>query len=505
MSRAVPSTASSRARATLLAVAVGAACLWVFDLGVLRAGAPDPLDDTWEYGVVARHLLAGEGFRTRVIHPPLWTLRDARQSVPVLVHGPVVPVLEAPLVAAGGERALDRIAWLAAAIALATALLIARIGARQIDASAGAVAALAFTLAPATVRSVHHDLSLLLGAMLLALSLDLTWRPHPRALAAGFVIGLAALVRPEMLLAIPILALAVRRGGMRLLAVALVVLAPWVWHTERAVGMPFFNLSSYLAIGYWGPRPGLTVLRDFTLAPARWSRALIDALPTLPPKWSDFLPHALKRALLIPSGATGWLTVFGAASAWLTRSTRRDAVTALLLASIPILVMTLALYDTRYLVPFLPLWSLAAARGLRALTSRMPDWAHTGRLEIGAIALLMLPSTIPTVSEATRDSRRLEGRLVSERAALHALAADRDRVMFSDTPDFVAWSTGRPVVWMTEDEYRRLPGPGADSSGTRDRPVRGSGNETWFHPSSGSSGTLLWPRIEAPGVRATPA
>ena len=32
---------------------------WLLDLIVLRAGVPAPLDDTWEYGVAARHLLAG--------------------------------------------------------------------------------------------------------------------------------------------------------------------------------------------------------------------------------------------------------------------------------------------------------------------------------------------------------------------------------------------------------------------------------------------------------------
>ena len=36
MSRAVPSTVSSRARASLLAVAVGVACFWILDLGILR-------------------------------------------------------------------------------------------------------------------------------------------------------------------------------------------------------------------------------------------------------------------------------------------------------------------------------------------------------------------------------------------------------------------------------------------------------------------------------------
>src|SRR5258708_14468255 len=83
-----------------------AAAFWLFDLVVLRAGVPDPLDDTWEYGVVARALLAGRGFVTGVIHPPLWSLRDAHGAVPVLVHAPRLPLLLAPLLRAFGPGRL---------------------------------------------------------------------------------------------------------------------------------------------------------------------------------------------------------------------------------------------------------------------------------------------------------------------------------------------------------------------------------------------------------------
>src|SRR5262249_51386441 len=116
-------------RRWLFSALVFAALFWSFDLAVLRAGVPDPLDDTWEYGVAARHLLDGAGFRTRVIHPPLLELINEQSSVPVLVHGPLLPVLCAPLVAATGG--IDGVAWLAALFALAAAWLTFRIGARR--------------------------------------------------------------------------------------------------------------------------------------------------------------------------------------------------------------------------------------------------------------------------------------------------------------------------------------------------------------------------------------
>ena len=119
------------ARIWLLAVAVLVGLFWALDLAWLHGGAPDPLDDTWEYGVAARHLLLGHGFRTSVIHPPLWGLRDAALTVPLLVHGPLLPLLFAPALALLGAGALDQVAWFAALFALLTALLLCRLGTRH--------------------------------------------------------------------------------------------------------------------------------------------------------------------------------------------------------------------------------------------------------------------------------------------------------------------------------------------------------------------------------------
>ena len=163
---------------------------------------PDPLDDTWEYGVAARHLLSGDGFRTSVIHPPLWGLRDAALTVPVLVHGPLLPLLFAPALALLGAGALDQVAWLAALFALLTALLLCRLGTRHFGPAVGAAAALLFTLAPLTLRAVHHDVSVVAGAFLLLLAFDLLARERPRHTAAALVLGLGMLVRPEMALAL---------------------------------------------------------------------------------------------------------------------------------------------------------------------------------------------------------------------------------------------------------------------------------------------------------------
>lgn len=69
----------SRRTPWLAAAACLAAAFWIFDLAVLRAGVPHPLDDLWEYALVARHLLADGRWHTSLIYPPLWPLRDPRR------------------------------------------------------------------------------------------------------------------------------------------------------------------------------------------------------------------------------------------------------------------------------------------------------------------------------------------------------------------------------------------------------------------------------------------
>ena len=459
--------------ATLAAIAL----YWFSDLVVLRAGVPDPLDDTWEYGVAARQLLAGHGFRTGVIHPPLWMLRDTANTVPVLIHGPLAPLIVAPLLRVLGDRVIDHFAWVSAAFALLAAVALYHMAARRFGPDVGAGAALLFTLAPGTLRAVNHDPSLLLGAALLVLALNLASGGTGSAARAGIALGLAALARPEMLSALPaVLLLARGRGRLAALLACVACLAPWWVHNLRACGAPWFNLSSYLLIGYWGARPGLSVIRDFDMTPARWPSTLAGSLPIVLEKARDFFPHALKRALLTPTGATGWLAAIGALMA-----PRRRALVALLLAAIPIGIMTLAVYDDRYLTPFLPLWSLAAALGGRKLASFLPAWGRGPRTWITLLILMALPTSLPTLRDAAREARTFEVRLAFERAALAARPAPRSNLMFSDTPDFVAFTTGRPTVWLTRAEYARLALRGTPGADTPERPARGDSLETWFH------------------------
>ncbi|HYM82195.1 MAG TPA: glycosyltransferase family 39 protein [Candidatus Limnocylindria bacterium] len=456
---------SSRARISpwLLCAVVFAAAYWMFDLAGLRAGVPAPLDDTWEDGIIARLLWRGEWLRSHMLYPPLWGLIDpATWTIPVLVHGPLLPLLLAVPLQVLGDPALDHVAWLAAAFALLTSVVLFRLAARHFGDAVGAAAAGLFTVSPVVLEAVHHSLSVVLGAFLVTSVLNLVARERPRGALAGACAGLAYLVRPEMLVALPVVLLLMRstRSGerRRFLIVFLLCGSWWWWHHARAIGHPLFNLTSYTLIGYWGDRPEASVMRDFALTPDRWPAELARQLPNLWRKWLEFFPHAAKKALEIPTGTTGWMAVIGLVTCLRDANTRRLAACALALGAIPIAAMTLTVYQRLYLVPFAPLWALGAALGARALFARLPDWAHRPRAWIGALALAALPSTGPALATATAQARLLERWIAQDRAQLAALAArgDSPRPMFSDTPDFVAWTTGRPTFWVTRAEFVRL-------------------------------------------------
>ncbi|MFN8586269.1 MAG: hypothetical protein U0704_00570 [Candidatus Eisenbacteria bacterium] len=495
---------SARSREAFTATMVFVVVFWLVDLFVLRAGAPDPLDDSWEYLSVARALLEGHGFRTPVIHPPLWSLRDAALTVPVLVHGPLLPVLLAPFVALFGESAAHAIPLLAALFATLAAAVTQRLGARTMGSAVGSAGAVLFTLSPLVIRAVHHDIALTFGALALVTAMDRLLRTRPHAIRAGLALGLGLLARPEYLLAAPVLALFAPRARVRFLAAFAACGLPWWWHGVANAGSPFFNLSSYLLIGYWGERPGIAVMRDFALPPRAWPQALREALPHLPPKWLDFFPHALKCAIQSPSAATGWLAPIGALAATQESRARSLAAGAALLALIPLATMTVTLYDPRYLTPFLACAALFAARGASEMVGFLPRWAHRPRTWVTLLMMLAVPGAGMALHDAWREGALARTRWHAERAGLavrFAEAHPRPRLVFTDPPDFVAWTTRRAALWMSAEEYAALPLADSTGAAPHDRPARSPNDVVWFHAAEGRGGVLL---VDAPGRAATP-
>jgi hypothetical protein len=507
-----PSASTPRRVGAWLLLALAA--VWIVDLALAHGGVPDLLDDTWEYAVSARHLLAGDGFVTSVIHPPLWTLRDTAMHVPLLIHGPLLPALFAGLIASFGPGIVDHTAWLAAGFAVLAGGLTYRLGKRLAGGAVGVAAALLYTLSPRTIEAVHHDVAIAAGAALFAASLAaivdrqagmrLSTR---RAGAAGALLGLGYLVRPEFLFVAPLLALAAGRRAWATFGAFALVALPWWVHHAVTVGSPFFNLSAYMMIGYRPAAPGLSVLRDFDIAPRDWPWALRQALPALPDKWMETAPHAFKRALFVPGAGTGLLAALGGLAALRSARLRRIAAWSAAVALLPVAIMTLTLYDERYLGPFVSLWAIAAAFGAATLAERLPDWMRAPRVWTSLLLLIALPSAAGPWRAAAEGAAAARATLEAERRALEPLTAagaESPRLMFSDTPDFTAWTTRRPVVWLTREDYEALPDcrppagvqppqPAAggalpaelkesDAPTMRMLPCRGEASDTRFHP-----------------------
>jgi hypothetical protein len=364
---------------------------------------------------------------------------------------------------------------------------------------------------------VHHSGSVVLGACLLSFTLDLVLRDRPRPVLAGALLGLALLVRPETMIAALVLALTLVRAqrslgpALRLLGAFAVVASPWWIHHARITGSPFFNLTSYTLMGFWGARPDVSVMQDFLLPPRRFAYAFHAALPQLPAKWLAFFPHAAKNVLFTPSGGTGWLAPIGLVSALFVSGPGRDerrrlAACALALVLVPVASMTLTSHQRLYLLPVAPLLALGAAVGAERLARLLPAWAHRPRAWIGLLVLLLAPSSLPALRGAAADARVLERRMIEERAGLERAfpdaAAGVPRMIFSDTPDFTAWTTGRPTAWISRAEFERLYGPDGEAAEIGLPPARAVAG--WFHedfrdptspgrrtiaPSTGSIGT----------------
>ena len=474
----------------LLAVASFVAVYWIADLAVLRAGPPHPLDDIWEDGVAARQLLAGRGFRTTMIYPPLWGLRDpATLTVPLLVHGPLLPLALALPLRLAGPGLLDHLAWVAAVLASITAYQVFRLAARWFGESVGAAAALLLTVSPILLDAVHHSLSVVVGGNLLLLAVDLAVREAPRPLLAGFSLGLGYWVRPELLLAAPILAgLAGLRGTSRAARLALGFAAPagaWWWHQWAVSGMPLFNLSSYTLLGSTNAHPGHSVMRDFDLPSDRWPAALHAELPGLWRKWVAFSPRAARHAATALGATLGWLAPVGAWAMLRTRERRGPAMAGTLIALIPVATMTLALPVKLYLVPCLGLYAVAAARGAEWLLAQRGLLPGDPRRWVAALGLVAALSSVPALLRVAREGRLAATLLAAERSGLESAAAEAKgpRLMFSDRPDFVAWTTGRATLWMEREEYQRLypPDGAADTLRRYGLPAGRDPAATWFH------------------------
>ena len=216
---------------------------------------------------------------------------------------------------------------------------------------------------------------------------------------------------------------------------------------------------------------------DFGIPPSRWPATLWETFPSLPGKWLHMAPRAIKHMVMAPGPGLGLVAAFGLLNVWSARATRRLGLAAFGAALVPFVVCTTTESSERYVAVFLPLWAAGTAWGAAALGEGL----GLSRWSAAALLIVMLPFTARAWMVEARQAAALRDWLAHERVALASRAtyAERGRLLFSDTPDFAAWTTRRPAVALTVEGYRALP---AVAQAGATMPLRsGDPLDEWFH------------------------
>jgi hypothetical protein len=248
---------------------------------------------TYEHGEIAENLLAGRGFSVTFLG----------QSGPTSQQAPLYPALLAGLYrcfGVGSDRAILAMQLLQSAagtgLVLAVVWLAWSILPRQ--RAIGWIGGMGAAVYPTHVYMVTHIQVAVWAALVLAILVAVVestrWRHSlSRAVLAGILAGVLLLLDPILILALPILALALWQADrlpignrqslgppLAFLFVAALVTAPWLWRNYRVHGEFVFVKSTF---GYalwqgnnpvsWGtdkvPKPSAEALRqdhDGTLA-----------------------------------------------------------------------------------------------------------------------------------------------------------------------------------------------------------------------------------------------
>jgi len=443
-----------------------------------------PAGDLFTHLSVARHLVRGEGFRTDIAYPLSFAWEFARELPQPLVHRApgFAMVLAAPYVAAGGdpERTLDTVRRLQLAVLAGIAWLGATAWLRR--ARPGAALAWLVLLGTSPLLAFAVDWGHVeLGAGLLLLGLWLRHRdvPRPPGATGGLLLGVLALLRPELVV-LPVLwwLLAVR--GLRMpwrdlippILVFLAVTVPWAVRNVDLTGDPFFSVQSraehvkdtrtfpgygvYLQLE---PQPLAGTLRE---NPVPVLRKTARGLRFFWREWRGLAPWPVTGIILV------------CALVWVSLRLRRWSLappddlelgpTGLAGASLVLLAALYAVFDhsLRHLGVLLPilLWegaglvNLLAARidpRRRRRDNALP-WERAVIAAALSALLVVLVDARPTGWDRALDEARRSGPAVA--AETERLRIATDDVLFT-TSAAAPWFADRAAVWDPGDEAVR--------------------------------------------------
>jgi hypothetical protein len=396
-------------------------------------GAPGwssfPLDDSWIHLHFARNLAEGHGFSYNPGVPvagstaPLWTLVLAL-TFSVLGSSP------------GWAKALG------IAATVGTALMTRRLvwlwmESRALALAGGVLAAIAGPLVWGALSGMEVSLAAFLVTSCLVA------HASGRDGWAALLVGLAVLARPECLLLVPLLWLAVpislRRTAIFAAAVGVVV-GPWVVFNLATAGTPLpATASAKIEGGLIGFLSGARESLASTLLSRPWQ---------FEQEWLGWL---WSIDVLLPP-----LVVIGLWALWRTRG-RAAAVPAAVLVLHPIGMALLAPYrgpgfqEGRYSIHLLPLAIAAALAGVRALSRCVPasgqgKWQRGARAALAGALVLAAVWALPAA--ATRYAWAVENIDAMQVRLGHWVAAntpDRARLALNDV-GAIAYVSRREVV-----------------------------------------------------------
>lgn len=426
--------------------------------------------DAANYGIVARSLLAGQGFTENVVpfHPGTF---ESVRHVPEL-HGLLRPFVLAPLFAAFGESpAVLRLPPLAFA---ALSGVVVFLWGRRLFGDAGALLGCVLTVTNVSLAyfgmlaTDDAGFAFFLVATLAAVDRALDSRSGRDFLAAGVLAALALLEKPEgLLLAAVLAAVPFFPPRPRLRAVALL----WAPYAAALALYLVRNLVAYGSLGFrFGPLGWILRAQGYEGMMQRFERApgLWETLTRLGPERVTALVGDGLRDLavavvpgppwLLPNpfftlATPAFLPALGLLGAVLLarRYGGPAALTGLTLAAATLLLGVLWHVELRFLAFLVPLTALWTGGLWAAVAHRLAGRSRSraGRLVALALAVAIAVPGVWAFARAQRDIRRLPNLSPCEAALawLDAHAAPGDRVLTFD-PWFTSWHIGRDAVMI---------------------------------------------------------
>lgn len=420
-----------------------------FTLNYRGLSSPDALDTAQ----LARQIMKGEGFTTRVISPVSFNFSSADLlHFPELIRAPLFPWMVSRFFLVMGDNELV-VPFSSGVFFLICSLLTFRLGVLLGGKRTGLISFLLIVTSPALLQSS------LAGSRFLLLTLPLLgifWAINrlkdegwQQPLACGLLSGAAFLIDYAYLtVALVILGKYIFQNRFRKLKPILIftvffltVISPWLIRNSAVTGNPFFSLQYYNYKLFSSSFPGYTFFRSVGNRIYQ-----IDSSPTeVLVKVIDNLPR-LYLGLLVFSQSI--LFLFYLAGFFRDISGVKIKKNDFLL---PAIIILLFLYisvtdlDLRIFLPLIPLIAIGAGRFFsRWLRDSRQIPARFGPLLIAAFIVLNSPVTIQRFLQPAPKENQETDKAISSLAEL----VKPGELVVSDNPWMVAWKGERTAIWI---------------------------------------------------------